>query len=174
MLCAAVTSTCSRVCCEQGHDTVLKAQERIPTRICCPGIRTQFFQLDVPPLPGWVGICCLLSMAFCSTLPTAAHSGELRRRSSICGGEVASQICHAGREYPGASVEEQVASASTGDGIKDVGRSPWSLGTAGSASSRSTAALCNMGKIIISPAGTVTHKDQLWLNSSQQDKLIAG
>lgn len=39
---------------------------------------------------------------------------------------MASQICHAGREYPAASVEEQVASASVGDGIKDAGRSPWS------------------------------------------------
>lgn len=77
---------------------------------------------------------------------------------------MASQICHAGREYPGASVEEQVASPSIGDGKKDVGRSPWSLGTAGPASSPSTAALYNMGKIIVSPAGTVTHKDQLWLN----------
>lgn len=80
---------------------------------------------------------------------------------------MASQICHAGREYLEASVEEQVASPSSGDGIKDIGRSPRCLGTAGSASSRSTAALNNMGKIIISPAGTVTHKDQLWLNSSQ-------
>lgn len=32
-------------------------------------------------------------------------------------------------------VEEQVASPSIGDGKKDVGRSLWSLGTAGSASS---------------------------------------
>lgn len=86
---------------------------------------------------------------------------------------MASQVCHAGREYPGASVEEQVASPSIGDGRKDVGRSPWSLGTAGSASSQSTAALYKWGKIV-SPAGTVTHKDQLWLNSSQRDKLIAG
>lgn len=66
---------------------MLKAQETILTRICCTGISTQFFQL---PLCGWVRICCLLSMAFHSTLPTAAHSGEaaeekqhLRRRSGF-------------------------------------------------------------------------------------------
>lgn len=61
-----------------------------------------------------------------SILLTTARSGELQGRSSICGGTAASEISCAGREYPCASVEEQVAAPSTGDGTEEVGRSPWS------------------------------------------------